>query len=67
VAHNLTMRQCPELRFEIDEAVEGVRKTMELLAENQRKRLEREEANGEEGVPRADEPRGDGGTDPAPR
>ncbi len=67
VARNRTMRQCPELRFEIDEAVEGVRKTMELLDENRRERLEREEANGEEDAPRADEPKGDGRTDPAPR
>ena len=51
VARDLTMRQCPELRFEIDEAVEQVRRTMELLDENRRHRLEQQEANGEEDVP----------------
>ncbi|MFQ5591938.1 MAG: 30S ribosome-binding factor RbfA [Phycisphaerae bacterium] len=34
LARELTMRHCPELRFEIDEAAEGLRRTMELLAEN---------------------------------
>lgn len=36
VASELSIRQCPELRFEIDEAAKGVRRTMELLAENRR-------------------------------
>lgn len=37
VAQALTLRQCPELRFEIDETSKKVRKTMEILAENRRK------------------------------
>lgn len=36
VAKALTMRQCPEVRFEIDETTKDVRRTMELLAENRR-------------------------------
>ena len=55
-ARDLTMRQCPELRFEIDEAVEGVRKTMELLDENRRHRLGQQEANGEKDAPGPEDP-----------
>ena len=36
VAKALTMRQCPEVRFEIDETTKLVRQTMELIAENRR-------------------------------
>jgi len=36
VAKALTMRQCPELRFELDETTKAVRRTMEILAENRR-------------------------------
>lgn len=36
LAHELTMRQCPELHFEIDERAKKVRRTMELLAENRK-------------------------------
>lgn len=36
VAGELSIRQCPELRFEIDGVAKGVRRTMELLAENRR-------------------------------
>ena len=36
VAHELPLRQCPTLHFEIDEGVKGARRTMELLAENRR-------------------------------
>lgn len=36
VAGELTIRQCPELRFEIDERAKRVRETMQLLAENRR-------------------------------
>lgn len=56
LAGNLTMRHCPELRFEIDEAVEGVRRTMELLDENLRDRLARQETNGGEDAPQAESP-----------
>ena len=63
VARDLTMRQCPELRFEIDEAVEGVRKTMELLDENRRHRLGQQEANGEEDAPGLEDPANGGETD----
>lgn len=31
VARSLNLRQCPELRFEVDEAWKGARRTMELL------------------------------------
>jgi ribosome-binding factor A len=37
VARELTLRQCPELRFEIDEALKAARRTLELLDENRRK------------------------------
>lgn len=46
VARQLPMRQCPELRFQIDDAVEGVRRTMELLAENRREKRESTESEG---------------------
>jgi len=36
VAGALSMRHCPEVRFEIDEVAKGVRRTMDLLAENRR-------------------------------
>jgi ribosome-binding factor A len=34
VARELTMRHCPDVRFEIDEAAKGTLRTMELLAQN---------------------------------
>jgi ribosome-binding factor A len=34
VARELTMRHCPDVRFEIDEAAKGTMRTMELLAQN---------------------------------
>ena len=37
VARNLSMRQCPELRFQIDEQAKTVRRTLELIEENRRK------------------------------
>lgn len=37
VAGQLPLRNCPELRFELDKAAKHVRRTMELLAENRRK------------------------------
>ena len=37
VAHEVRIRQCPELRFEIDEAAKRVRETMRLLEENRRR------------------------------
>ncbi len=36
VAGAVPLRHCPELRFEVDERVKGVRRTMEILAENRR-------------------------------
>lgn len=36
VAEGLPLRQCPMLRFEVDERAKGARRTMELLAENLR-------------------------------
>jgi len=61
VARELTLRQCPELRFEIDEALKGARRTLELLSENRRKNPELfasetdEEADDDEG-PSEDQP-----------
>ena len=46
VARELSVRQCPELRFEIDETVKGVRKTMQLLQENRREHPELFESSG---------------------
>ncbi len=40
VAGELSIRQCPELRFEIDKAVKGVRRTMELLEDIRRREPE---------------------------
>lgn len=40
VARELCIRQCPELRFEIDAGVKGARRTLELLAENRRREPE---------------------------
>ena len=40
VAGELSIRQCPELRFEIDRAVKGVRRTMELLEDIRRREPE---------------------------
>ena len=36
LAERLTLRQCPQVRFEVDEAAKIAQKTMELLAENRR-------------------------------
>ena len=38
VASELDMRQCPELRFEIDETLKKVKRTLDLLRENRRTR-----------------------------
>ena len=40
VAQALTMRQCPELRFQLDESSKIARETLQLLAENRNKRME---------------------------
>ncbi|MBI1825918.1 MAG: 30S ribosome-binding factor RbfA [Planctomycetes bacterium] len=68
VARELTMRQCPELRFSVDDVAKKVKATMRLLDENRRLIEEREaknspveesdsrngsEALSEEGEPRA--------------
>jgi ribosome-binding factor A len=37
VAQALSIRQCPEVRFEVDEAAKGARRTMKLLEENRRR------------------------------
>ena len=66
VAGNLSMRQCPELHFEIDEVVEGVRRTMQLLDENRLARAEREGASGESDAPGDEDTVNDGETDAAP-
>ncbi len=40
LASELPLRHCPELRFEVDESIKQVRRTMELLAENRRREPE---------------------------
>lgn len=40
LARRLPLRQCPELRFEIDRAAKEARRTMELLEENRRRQPE---------------------------
>ncbi len=52
VAQALTMRQCPELRFQLDESAKIVRETLQLLAEN---RIERSEG-GDDPPMEGDEP-----------
>jgi len=37
IAKGLDMRQCPELRFELDEIAKKVRETMQILDENRRR------------------------------
>ena len=57
VASQLQLRQCPELRFMVDEGAKIARQTMKLLEDNRRNHPERFEApkDGEEGlVDRAD-------------
>lgn len=51
VAQALTLRQCPEVRFEIDETAKKVRRTMEILAENRRNDPELAAADQEEEAP----------------
>jgi ribosome-binding factor A len=41
LAHELQVRQCPELRFEMDEAAKRAKETMRLIAENERNRPDR--------------------------
>jgi len=40
VAQALSIRQCPEVRFEIDQVAKGARRTMALLEENRRREPE---------------------------
>jgi hypothetical protein len=40
VARELSVRHCPELRFDIDRVAKGVRRTMALLDENRRQQPE---------------------------
>lgn len=49
VARELTMRQCPELRFEIDERAKHVQQTMRILEENRRQHPELFEPENVEG------------------
>jgi len=37
VAQEIDLRQCPELRFELDEVAKKVRETMQILDENRRR------------------------------
>jgi len=56
VAHELNIRQCPEIRFEIDEAVKDVRRILELLDRN--RKLHPEWAAQESETEEASTPRG---------
>lgn len=40
VAQGLSLRQCPEIRFEIDLAAKGAQETLRILAENRRRHPE---------------------------
>ncbi|UCC29293.1 MAG: 30S ribosome-binding factor RbfA [Phycisphaerales bacterium] len=55
LARRLPIRQCPELRFEIDEGIKGARRTMELLAENRRSEPELFEPQGNHDPPAHDD------------
>ncbi len=66
VAGQLTMRHCPELRFEIDKTAKHVRRTLELLRENRAEQPELYEADGRLDPDRMDEPRVGNATDTAP-
>ena len=48
VAHELSIRQCPELRFEIDERAKRLQETMQLLEENRLKHPEWFESDGKD-------------------
>ena len=57
VARELSLRTCPELRFEIDERAKHVQQTMRLLEENRRRHPELFEAgdvDSEDGLDQAD-------------
>ncbi len=60
VAQGLSLRQCPELRFSIDEREKGTKRMMALLAENRRNEPELYEPDeGEEPEPETSEGAGD--------
>ena len=60
VARELTMRHCPEVRFEIDEVAKATQKTMELLAQN---RLREPELYVDDAVDGGLQESGDGASD----
>jgi len=67
VARKLSLRQCPQLRFEIDDAFKDVRRTMELMSEN---RDDDVLAGGEaidDGLPETDGQASDAGPQPPGR
>jgi ribosome-binding factor A len=60
VARELSLRQCPELRFEIDERAKRVQQTMQLLEENRRRHpqlFEAGDVDGDGGLDQADRDR----------
>jgi len=70
VAQELRVRQCPELRFEMDEAAKRARETMRLISENIRNRPDGDASpdGGLEAVePPGDAPGVDRGLDEPPR
>lgn len=60
VAKHLSLRLCPEVRFEIDEVEKGVRAMMDLLDENKRQRGEPLEVLDDGTEPSSQELSGDG-------
>ncbi len=67
VARGLSVRQCPELRFDIDRAAKGARRTIELLEENRRREPELYESGEDESAtaPRTPPLSGPEQTDPS--
>ena len=55
VARELAIRQCPELRFEIDERAKRVQQTLQLLEENRRRDPELFEAGDVDGDRKLDQ------------
>ena len=55
LARELALRQCPELRFEIDQAIKEARRTLELLEENRRREPELFDSIGQDAETASDE------------
>jgi len=66
VAQALSIRQCPEVRFEIDQAAKEARRTMELLEENRRREPELYESVEDESEPIEHDATASGSGQPSP-